>query len=131
MILLNMTFRRSCLGTEERIEDCESTRGRKAQRCGHSGDVGIECNIPSTAQCSQDVLHNVRDLLKYVYSVALHTASLKYLFYMYAIMTLHSSAINCFKLSRGHQNRHAEATFCHCCTNPGLGIKDKDTKILT
>ena len=56
----------SCTGTEERIEDCASTTGTQAEECGHERDVGIECNIPDTSQCSQDVLHNVRDASIYM-----------------------------------------------------------------
>lgn len=66
----------SCTGTENRIEDCVSTTGRRAQRCGHQSDVGLECNTPATHQCSRYTLHNVTH-----YFVILDFVMLEHLFF--------------------------------------------------
>ena len=39
-----------CTGGESELADCGCSTGRTAERCGHKGDVGVECHVPQ--QCN-------------------------------------------------------------------------------
>ena len=45
-----------CTSSESELAECGCSTGRTAERCGHKGDIGVECNVPQ--ECS-DVTHNV------------------------------------------------------------------------
>lgn len=51
-----------CTGSEFILTRCAHVNGNAATACTHGGDVGVECNAPSTTECDQHTtqLHNVR-----------------------------------------------------------------------